>query len=333
MDPTYLMLIFGGLAVAGLITIFSGGDDDDDTPAAEPPAEEPPVEEPPVVETPDPPVDETPDPSDPSDGETPDPTPTAPYTFARPNPDLSKYDGLPVFEPGTEFGDIFGTPDAERIDDTTMGGRVNGLGGDDALFGDGDSFLMGGEGDDLIVIGDDAGEFGFSEGRGGDGADIILGGTGNDYLIAGGPNDSDTFFATLPDGPLDFDTPDTTPGDLLVGGAGSDVLAFGAGDYAEGGDDADAFVLLETELVAAADNPAFIIDYVPGESIELMDAGDAEVTFGTEGDDAVILVDGTITVVLRGAAETFDPDDVTVIAGRLAWGGEGFGGGEGPVLL
>ena len=308
MDQTFLMLIFGALALGGVIALSSGGGDDDDVPAVE--------DDTPGDTGGDTPGDTGGDTPGDTGGDTPDPAPAAPYTFVEPAPDLTRYEDLPVLDTSAEEGDIFGTENAERIDAPADGRDVNGEGGDDALFGNGESFLMGGEGDDLIVLADESGELGFSEGRGGDGADIILGGAGNDYLIAGGPNDSETFFAGLPEGPLDFDTPDTAPGDLLSGGASSDVLAFGAGDYAEGGDDLDVFVLLETELVAAADDPAFIIDYVPGERIELMDAGDAEVTFDTYEDDALILIDGQLVVVVRGAAATLDPADVTVLEGR-----------------
>ena len=324
MDQTFLMLIFGALALGGVIALSSGGGDDDDVPAVEDdtPGDtggDTPADTPGDTggDTPGDTGGDTPGDTGGEDGGTDD-NPYG-YTYAPPTPDLERYATLPVIESTDPY--IPGTEDAEAILGNGTLQEINGFGGDDAIDGAGGyNFMFGGAGEDLIQTSTSAREIAF--GWGGDDADILLGGDGEDYLVAGGSNDVDTFFASGPSGQLAFDEPDTAPGDLLDGGAGQDGLAFGAGDYAFGGDDQDSFTLIDTNLVATADDPAFIADYEPGELIELMDAGDGTVTFDTYEDDALILIDEQLVVVVRGAAATLDPADVVAIAGRNAWPGE-----------
>lgn len=101
---------------------------------------------------------------------------------------------------------------------------VNGLGGDDDIFGDWfDNRLNGGDGRDLIF------------GKGG--SDVINGGEGNDVIYGGNVG----FFAF---GGANNDTlVGTDATDILVGGGGNDTLIGGLGDdILEGGAGADWFV-------------------------------------------------------------------------------------------
>jgi len=172
---------------------------------------------------------------------------------------------------------------ANRFSDST----IDGLGGDDRLFGgfgndnlfggDGNDLIDGGNGDDLIDggNGDDNlfGKFGNDFLDGGAGNDLMAGSLGNDQLDGGEGNDQ------LLGGP---------DSDILLGGIGSDILTGAGGNQTGGnpqqdtliggpldvngnpvGDDSqDTFVLNNADgffYTAAGNNDfAFILDFEPG---------------------------------------------------------------------
>lgn len=119
-------------------------------------------------------------------------------------------------------------------DDEIHGGAGNdslaGQGGNDLIWGDeGDDTLLGGDGDDTLF--------------GGPGNDWLSGNAGDDLLVSGGGADD-------LDGGKGNDTligSDDAQTAFLRGGEGDDILMPGAGDFAEGLEGADSFVLKQVD--------------------------------------------------------------------------------------
>lgn len=199
-------------------------------------------------------------------------------------------------------------------DDTVQGGDGNdtlhgeggadaltGGDGNDALFGhEGDDDLIGGTGNDSLVGGD-----GFDSLQGGAGDDELSGGYGRDLLSGGSGSDmleggegSDTIWGQLPGD-------DDLAVDFLNGGTGDDLLMLGAGDYANGGDGADVFGLLD---VAAGDPPMQITDFDPAADtlVVLYDPAlhpDPQLTVQAEDSGATtLLLDGVALASLTNGA-------------------------------
>lgn len=155
--------------------------------------------------------------------------------------------------------------------DTIGGGEgddwIQGYFGNDRIFGDlGDDTLHGGAGNDTII--------------GGDGNDVLLGDLGNDILYGGDGDDTlsggvgdDTLFGTGSDvlaGGADNDLlvmKDDLGDGSLDGESGDDILvATGAGTVMTGGDGADKFWTLGTNMTDTADDTV-ITDYDPTEDV------------------------------------------------------------------
>ncbi|RJL08997.1 calcium-binding protein [Paracoccus siganidrum] len=158
-------------------------------------------------------------------------------------------DGDDLIRGGAGHDDIRGGLGNDTIfagagDDWVQGDGIYGPGGDDVIWGGaGDDSLCGQGGDDLI--------------HGGPGNDTLLGGEGNDTLHGGPGNDwlsghdgDDVLIA----GPGMSDLDGGRGNDLLIGhdgpqmnwlhgGEGDDTLVPGSGDFAEGLEGADTFVL------------------------------------------------------------------------------------------
>ena len=300
-----LSLLGVGATAALAIDVFD--DDDDDRPAPDTPGEE-----------------------EPETGG-PDPEPETPTT------------GGPGPLPEDVFNQITGTPGADALNGTEETDFIDGLEGDDVVRGgDGDDIVDAGDGDDRVFgqAGEDimAGNDGDDFLRGGadsdilidsDGADTLRGDTGDDVILATGLTDQAAFIEatrtvaedfqagnppSLDDLPgLDLSQDDDTEGDVVDGGAGSDILFFGQGDSVSGGDGADLFIGGET---LTAGDPAIITDFeVNEETLVLTTNGGAlptlEVT--NDGGDAVLTLDGETAVILQGVGATFTLDDVELI--------------------
>lgn len=103
---------------------------------------------------------------------------------------------------------------------------VAGDGGNDTIYGgSGDDTLLGGDGDDLVI--------------GGNGRDWLLGNAGNDTLIAGA--DESDLAGGQGDDQLIGNADDSRA--WLHGDEGNDTLRPMSGDYAEGGQGEDLFIL------------------------------------------------------------------------------------------
>ena len=144
---------------------------------------------------------------------------------------------------------------------------IYGFNGDDELFGgDGNDTVFGGGSRDTIVGGDGDdylnGNVGHDVVYGGDGDDTLVGNEGNDNLFGSG-NDwlsggEDNDFLVLRD--------DLGTGSMF-GGKGEDVLvAAGASSLMTGGQDADSFWTLGTNMTDSAQNNV-ITDYDPEEDV------------------------------------------------------------------
>ncbi|MBD1205179.1 MAG: calcium-binding protein [Rhodobacteraceae bacterium] len=174
--------------------------------------------------------------------------------------------------------------------DTLRGGagadQLAGQSGDDLMAGGlGEDSLLGGEGNDTA--------------RGGAGADWLEGGWGDDALSGGTGDDT-------VDGGAGNDTLNAGTGaDFLNGGAGNDLLRLTGGTFATGGEGADRFELMPMEAGAGM---ATVADYDPGTDrlVVMLEpaAGGAvpEVAVRESGEDALILVDGTVVARVIGAA-------------------------------
>lgn len=141
---------------------------------------------------------------------------------------------------------LWGGDGADTLDGGAGDDRLAGCEGDDSLTGgDGNDALEGGGGNDMLA--GDAGDDAVSGGRGDDllwggaGADTVEGGDGNDSLWAG----------------------EDAEADFLNGGTGDDALHLGAGDWGNGGEGADSFLLDDHAL--SAGEVAHIADYDPAQ--------------------------------------------------------------------
>jgi Ca2+-binding RTX toxin-like protein len=169
---------------------------------------------------------------------------------------------------------------------------LRGGNGDELIEGNsGDNTLFGGRGEDRI--------------KGGDGFDVVYGGGFSDILFGGAQGDRvyggkgwDRLFGGQGDDRLFGEAGN----DQLRGGIGRDRLVGGDGnDWLSGGPGRDTFVF------DAADGSDRIVDWAPGDMIDLSGAGVApgDVTIDIWGADAVLLV-GLTTVFIEGAAGVFD---------------------------
>lgn len=130
----------------------------------------------------------------------------------------------------------------------------------------------------------------------------IEGSKGDDELIAG----------EAPSHLIGADGDDTLQGsagaDLLEGGAGNDTLIMSDGDVATGGEGADTFWLYHNPELG--EDIAEVSDFAPGEDFlrvslnpDMGYDGDSQITVepSDDGADGLVLVDGDIVALLRGA--------------------------------
>jgi Ca2+-binding RTX toxin-like protein len=137
---------------------------------------------------------------------------------------------------------------------------VNGLGGNDVMFGGNKTdVLVGGSGDDVMLGG--GGDDGLFGGQGNDlmfggkGADNLRGGAGNDRMFGGVGND-------VMDGGVGDDTLVGGRGnDIMTGGAGADRFLFNPNQHGEGKDRIVDFKLGEDKIVL---NVADVLASTPG---------------------------------------------------------------------
>ena len=267
----------------------------------------------------------------PQSGDTPSPTDPDETLTGADGDDILTGDGGDDSVTGADGGDLLG---GRGGDDTLDGGDGNdwlhGGDGNDTLAGDaGNDDLHGEDGNDSLsgglgydTLAGDSGNDSLDAGAGddsligGDGDDTLSGGDGNDAVtgglggdLAAGDAGSDTI-----DGNDGNDTlwgEDSTGGDdhstdFLTGGAGDDLLRLGAGDYGNGGDGADQFVL---DDIHQGDPVAQITDYNPQEDslVVLYDQSqhpDPALTVHTaEGSsDATVMLDGVAVANVQGGA-------------------------------
>lgn len=212
----------------------------------------------------------------------------------------------------------------DGADDLAGGGgndTLHGMEGDDWIFGDdtydpaGNDVLYGGEGSDTL-----AGNGGHDTLNGGDGDDRLFGGEGDDRLIgddgtdwldggdgddwlSGGKGDDDLA------GGLGDDTLSGGEGaDSLHGGDGNDVLYGAAGDWLDGNDGDDTFIIAPDSA-----GIAHVTDYAKGDRIELEIAGAEPVVSLIRAEDgsAMVLVDGAAVVRVQ-TADALNLADIVV---------------------
>ncbi|MEP9364035.1 hypothetical protein ABLE68_13785 [Nocardioides sp. CN2-186] len=188
------------------------------------------------------------------------------------------------------------------------------------VFGDGDDYVFGTSGDDVVVLG--AGDDTYQQSGGGH--DLVCGGAGTDYIdvgvgraeVWGGPGDDDF---------LDRDAPAGRRGaaDLFHGGPGHDRLAFTGpaisltvADGHEVGNERDAFTGVEGFMGTFGDD-VFVGTSRADDYYD--NGGSDEITTGG-GNDAVDIVRGR-SVVHMGAGD----DTVTV---SFAYGAIHTGSGD-----
>lgn len=190
-------------------------------------------------------------------------------------------------------------------DDSLWGNEGNdaltGDAGDDLLAGcEGDDSAAGGDGNDSVIggTGDDEldGQAGNDLVDGGSGHDVLTGGTGADDLEGGAGND--TLFGGLA-------AEGDTAVDFLNGGYGDDELYLAAGDFGNGGQGADSFMLQD---FAPGQPVVQITDFDPAED-QLVVMYDAtlhptpELTVGSGGGATILMLDGVpLASLTNGAA-------------------------------
>ena len=202
---------------------------------------------------------------------------------------------------GNDIITFEGTDDREHVegnaqDNFMLGGKGNdklsgsdgndtidsGAGNDRIFAGSGDDEAAGGKGNDRIFLGDGNDSSGTGAYGSDAGNDLIRGGAGHDHIIDGlGSNEihGDTGRDVI--STLDREAGQITP-DRVHGGYGSDTLVGDAGDYLEGGEGPDSFVIAARDGIT--DAPAMLIDFDVREdllSVVMLEDADTppEITF------------------------------------------------------
>ena len=177
---------------------------------------------------------------------------------------------------------------------------------DDQLFGgSGNDTLEGGEHGDAISAGDDTIDGGAGDDviRGGYGADMLIGGDGNDVIDHLGRTEQREVitqheFAWHTDGEAD----------TLDGGDGDDMLIFDRNDEATGGAGNDVFWLWHDG--ADGGDIAEVTDFVVGEDFlrvslnpHIGENGEPDILVepSADGNDGMVIVNGDLVAILRGA--------------------------------
>lgn len=241
---------------------------------------------------------------------------------------------------------IRGTEGADSINGLGGNDTITGVEGNDSIWGGvGDDVLFGRSGDDVVtgavgadrVFGTDgndtvSGLWGNDWVRGGEGDDLVIDTQGSDSLFGDQGNDtivgadlldeklymriaSGKETGTLPS--FDYSSDGDNSGDTLDGGAGSDVLYFGAGDYALGGSDADEFTVGDwidrgQATIGDFDVSEDVVVYkaANGTTPNITVAYSAGAT--ASSGDAIIQVDGQNAVMVSGVGTSFDISNVVV---------------------
>ena len=174
-----------------------------------------------------------------------------------------------------------------------------GIGADSLIGDDGDDYLSGGAGNDVL--------------SGGIGADSLIGDNGDDYLSGGAGND-------VLSGGLGNDVLVGDEGsDYLIGESGGDILSGGAGlDVLYGGGGADWFVF---QNVNALDTVDRIMDFSTAQG-DVLHLADLLYDFDPLSDAITDFVkstevsgSSTIAVDLDGSGNTYGFQDFTMLMG------------------
>ncbi|NVO26920.1 calcium-binding protein [Donghicola sp. C2-DW-16] len=217
------------------------------------------------------------------------------------------------------------TLDGGNAEDLLYGGE-----GADTLLGGGQAdTLFGGNGDDMLD-GQNGNDFLIDI----SGDNTLVGGTGGDVIISTGDFNrlgtylddlgTNTIFSELANGrtaalnneaiAVALDHADASGADLIEGGAGYDMIAFGPGDTASGGEGSDYFAVVQHQMLDGA-SPATITDYEARDTVEYIYSA----TTGTpdlsieETDTGVNLYDGeTLVMEINGDTEGFTLDNITL---------------------
>ncbi len=219
--------------------------------------------------------------------------------------------GDDVLRAGDGVAALYGGAGADQL--SSEGGPgvsayLDGGSGDDTLAGGaGDDVLEGGEHGGEPEAGDDLIEGGAGDDRirGGFGADTLIGGDGNDVIDHRGHHlerEGVTHheFAWHVDGAAD----------VLDGGAGDDTLIIGNGDAATGGEGEDLFWVYHDGADGAL--AAEVMDFKVGEDFlrvslnpQIGENGEPEVQVmpSEDGADGLVIVNGDLVAVLRGAPD------------------------------
>lgn len=211
------------------------------------------------------------------------------------------------FERGTDANELL---EGGEGNDTLWGedGRdsLSGFGGDDILVGgDQADRLEGGRDDDVLI-----GEEGHDTMSGGSGTDVIVG-----YTLDEGVAPEELYQVSteeaLQQATADMYDPDSSGGDLMVGGYGDDLLLMGGEDTAFGGNGDDIFAVRDD-----IDGIAVINDFAPGEDTIVVSYEAASLPSITISDDgsgnAQISIDGTVVSTIIGMAGQITPSDISV---------------------
>jgi hypothetical protein len=165
-----------------------------------------------------------------------------------------------------------------------------GAGDDQITTGDGAAFVFGNEGDDTLTAGEGAAAL-----YGGEGQDVLAAGPGETGQYLDGGTGDDQIFGSLGD-------------DTLVGGDGDDMLIFDRNDEATGGAGNDVFWLCHDGPYGC--DIAEVTDFVVGEDFlrvslnpHIGENGEPDIIVepSMDGNDGMVIVNGDLVAILRGA--------------------------------
>jgi len=269
---------------------------------------------------------------------------------------LGQSETAPVIFSTAPIGVVDGGPGNDAISTGDAGGYVFGGEGDDTLTaGEGAAALYGGAGSDVLTAGDSAGYLDGGSGNdaitGGVGDDVLEGGehsdaqsAGDDTIDGGAGDDSirGGFGADLLRGGSGDDVIDhlgrteereiieqhnfawhiDDAADSLEGGAGDDTLIFDGSDVASGGEGSDLFWL----YTEGDEDVAEVADFQVGQdflrvslnpNIGENDEPEVLVQPSEDGADGMVIVNGDLVAILRGAPTATASDIYAEVQGDV----------------
>jgi len=217
---------------------------------------------------------------------------------------------------------LYGGEGSDVLSATETAAYLDGGSGSDMITGGvGSDILEGGEHSSAQSAGDDTIDGGSGDDtiRGGYGADLLIGGEGDDVIDHLGRTEQREVIEQH-----EFNWHIDGAADSLEGGAGDDTLIFDGNDVASGGEGNDLFWLYTDG--ADAGDVADVTDFQVGQdflrvslnpNIGENDEPDVSVEPSADGVDGLVIINGDLVAILRGAPDATASDIYAEVQGDV----------------